>query len=70
MTECPCHNSGGFWNSEFVHGVRMTLSSWQQNTDFCSGGLGLPHQQGWGSCSGILSTLITGATVFATSTKC
>ena len=36
----------------------------------CSGGLGLPHQQGWGSCSGVLSTLLTGTTVFATSTKC
>ena len=35
----------------------------------CSGRLGLPHQQGWGSCSGVLSTLFTGATVFATSTK-
>ena len=35
----------------------------------CSGGLGLPHQQGWGSCSGVLSTLFTGATVFATNTK-
>ena len=35
----------------------------------CSGGLGLPHQQGWGSCSGVLSTLLSGATVFATSTK-
>ena len=35
----------------------------------CSGGLGLPHQQGWGSCSGVLSTLFTGATVFATRTK-
>ena len=35
-----------------------------------SGGLGLPHQQGWGSCSGVLSTLFTGTTVFATSTKC
>ena len=34
-----------------------------------SGGLGLPHQQGWGSCSGILSTLLSGASVFATSTK-
>ena len=34
-----------------------------------SGGLGLPHQQGWGSCSGILSTLLSGATVFATGTK-
>ena len=36
----------------------------------CSGRLGLPHQQGWGSCSGVLSMLFTGATVFATSTKC
>ena len=35
-----------------------------------SGGQGLPHQQGWGSCSGILSTLLSGATVFTTSTKC
>ena len=34
-----------------------------------SGGLGLPHQQGWGSCSGVLSTLLSGATVFTTSTK-
>ena len=34
-----------------------------------SGGLGLPHQQGWGSCSGILSTLLSSATVFTTSTK-
>ena len=34
------------------------------------GGLGLPHQQGWGSCSGVLSTLLSGATVFTTSTKC
>ena len=34
-----------------------------------SGGLGLPHQQGWGSCSGVLSTLLSGATVFMTSTK-
>ena len=33
----------------------------------CSGRLGLPHQQG--SCSSILSTLLSGATVFATSTK-
>ena len=35
----------------------------------CLGGLGLPHQQGWGSCSGILSTLLSGTTVFATGTK-
>ena len=35
-----------------------------------SGGLGLPHQQGWGSCSSVLSTLLSGATVFMTSTKC
>ena len=35
-----------------------------------SGRLGLPHQQGWGSCSSILSTLLSGATVFTTSTKC
>ena len=35
-----------------------------------SGGLGLPHQQGWGSCSSVLSTLFTSAMVFATSTKC
>ena len=35
----------------------------------CSGGLGLPHQQGWGSCSSVLSTLLTSTTVFATSTK-
>ena len=35
-----------------------------------SGGLGLPHQQGWGSCSGVLSTLLSGATVFVTGTKC
>ena len=34
-----------------------------------SGGLGLPHQQGWGSCSGVLSTLLSGAKVFATGTK-
>ena len=34
-----------------------------------SGGLSLPHQQGWGSCSGVLSTLLSGATVFTTSTK-
>ena len=34
-----------------------------------SGGLGLPHQQGWGSCSGVLSTLLSSATVFTTSTK-
>ena len=34
-----------------------------------SGGLGLPHQQGWGSCSGVLSTLLSGAMVFTTSTK-
>ena len=33
------------------------------------GGLGLPHQQGWGSCFGVLSMLLSGATVFATSTK-
>ena len=33
------------------------------------GGLGLPHQQGWGSCSSVLSTLLSGATVFMTSTK-
>ena len=33
------------------------------------GGLGLPHQQGWGSCSGVLSTLLSGAMVFMTSTK-
>ena len=36
---------------------------------FYSGGLGLPHQQGWGSCFGVLSTLLSGATVFTTSTK-
>ena len=35
-----------------------------------SGRLGLPHQQGWGSCSGVLSTLHSGATVFVTGTKC
>ena len=35
----------------------------------CSGGLGLPHQQGWGSCFGALSTLFSGATVFTTITK-
>ena len=35
-----------------------------------SGGLGLPHQQGWGPCSSVLSTLLSGATVFTTSTKC
>ena len=35
----------------------------------CSGGLGLPHQQGWGSCFGVLSTLLSGATVFMTITK-
>ena len=34
-----------------------------------SGGLGLPHQEGWRSCSGVLSTLLSGTTVFATSTK-
>ena len=34
-----------------------------------SGRLGLPHQQGWGSCSGVLSTLLSGAMVFVTSTK-
>ena len=34
-----------------------------------SGGLGLPHQQGWGSCSSVLSMLLSGATVFTTSTK-
>ena len=34
-----------------------------------SGGLGLPHQQGWGSCSGVLSTLLSSATVFTTGTK-
>ena len=34
-----------------------------------SGRLGLPHQQGWGSCSGVLSTLLSGATAFATNTK-
>ena len=34
------------------------------------GGLGLPHQQGWGSFPGILSTLLSGAMVFMTSTKC
>ena len=34
-----------------------------------SGGLGLLHQKGWGSCSGILSTLLSGAMVFATDTK-
>ena len=33
------------------------------------GRLGLPHQQGWGSCSGVLSTLLSGAMVFTTSTK-
>ena len=33
------------------------------------GGLGLPHQQGWGSCFGLLSTLLSGATVFTTRTK-
>ena len=35
-----------------------------------SGRLGLPHQQGWGSCSGVLSTLLSSTTVFTTSTKC
>ena len=34
-----------------------------------SGRLGLPHQQGWGSCFGILSMLLSGATVFMTNTK-
>ena len=34
-----------------------------------SGGLGLPHQQGWGSCPGVLSTLLSGTMVFTTSTK-
>ena len=34
-----------------------------------SSGLGLPHQQGWGSCSGVLSTLLSGAMVFTTSIK-
>ena len=34
------------------------------------GGLGLPHQQGWGSCFGVLSTLLSGAMVFTTRTKC
>ena len=34
-----------------------------------SGGLGLPHQQGWGSCFGLLSTLLSGTTVLTTRTK-
>ena len=34
-----------------------------------SGGLGLPHQQGWHSCSGVLSTLLSAAMVFAIGTK-
>ena len=34
-----------------------------------SGGLGLPHQQGWGPCFGLLSTLLSSATVLTTRTR-
>ena len=34
-----------------------------------SGWLGLPHQQGWGSYFGFLSTLLSGAMVLTTRTK-
>ena len=33
---------------------------------FYLGGLGSPHQQGWGPCSGLLSQLLLGATVITT----
>ena len=34
-----------------------------------SGGQGLPHQQGWGHCFGLLSTLLSGTTVLTPRTK-
>ena len=48
MTECrPC-NSGCVWDSEFAHGVRMTLSSCQQNTNlFGQAGLATPTRLGF-----------------------
>ena len=47
-SECLPRNSGGVRNSEFAHGVRMTLSSCKQNTNlFGRAGLTTPTRLGF-----------------------
>ena len=47
-SECPSRNSGSVRDSEFTHGVHMTLSSCKQNTNlFGRAGLTTPTRLGF-----------------------